>query len=383
MIGVRGGGLALLIALLAAALAPTAEARTRSKPACPPAGAKALVRGAEAIVYRPKGGIKGDIHVCSRRTGARHDFSLWDGGDVARPFRVAGPWAAAVVASGLGGCDDSYRITVRVIHVRTGRGYEGPPIPDCHTPDWRRPPKVVDLVLRPNGSAAWIGDVDGVRTLQKFDRSGGERVDVGGRDLRALRLRGRELSWRREGVRRSYLLDRRARCGRRGSNTVARSPETRVYRLGELVYACLLRVGRHVKLGRAPSEFEYFGVNKLRLAGPFAAFDDGFSGRGGSRLLLKVVDLRSGRVTRTFGCCSGGPHAAVHAFLLTPEGAIAWTQSSTSYDNVDRYEVRAWSTTAEPVVLDEVTGPDLRPITLDGGALRWTNAGVPRSTPFP
>ena len=365
--GVRFARLVLVVLVGGCSLVPSADARElRPARSCPPAGAAVLTQSTAAAVYIPRGVPPGYARACSKVTRRQFEIVHWR--HHPELTRIAGSWVAWI-----GEAWECFCGGVQFLDVRTGARREWFPLwQDGPEPQYR------ELVLTRRGSAGWILERDGVREVHKFDAGGGERLESRrGAILRRLRLRGTRLAWDSGPATRSYRLDRRIRCGRRGSVTMLRSPLVRAYRVGGVVFGCALATGRRTRLGRlaTDSTFSGYGLKDLRLAGAYAAFEVGVRGPD-TRLDIRVVDVRDGRTVRRFACCSDD-QPVMSALVLAPSGAVAWTQFARGY------EVVGWSDTAEPVVLDRVDHADLQSLRLEEGTLHWTNRGSPRSIRFP
>ena len=67
---------------------------------------------------------------------------------------------------------------------------------------------VTDLELKPNGSFAWIAELGKSVTVSADDSAGTRRLDRGrGIARRSLALSGSALTWRKDGVTHSAVLD--------------------------------------------------------------------------------------------------------------------------------------------------------------------------------
>jgi hypothetical protein len=104
----------------------------------------------------------------------------------------------------------------------------------------------------------------------------------------------------------------------------------------------------------------------LQLAGPYAAWVDGFAGRDGLFTSMRVMDLRSGRVvlTREPGVAGAQPglEGYVTDFVSTPTLGLAWIgQAAQTGPSVPPYEVHV-SDAAGDRVLE--TGSTIEPGSL-------------------
>jgi hypothetical protein len=132
-----------------------------------------------------------------------------------------------------------------------------------------------------------------------------------------------------------------AQCPRASSvRVLAHSEDAMVYeRKYGATYGCLRRTGRPHRLNR-PSEFGGFnGVDTVRFAGHFVAFQEDFdSAAGGSAYVLVVRNLLTGALVTESDVSerSGGYGDSSQVVLLKPNGAVAWLAATGSADE-ERY----------------------------------------------
>jgi hypothetical protein len=179
--------------------------------------AKTLVEGPTGRVfeqYKPNGPRQWIPHVfaCLFATNKRYHLGLnWDETrlDV---FRLAGPFVgySPIDCGPQGPCFGS----IRVKDLRTGERVvdEPPPSGDqCYRPGFSSSPSEVQgLVLKDNGSVAWIVrvyDGQGYREVCAFDSSGRRQLDLGnGIDTKSLKLSDSTITWVKDGTVRSATL---------------------------------------------------------------------------------------------------------------------------------------------------------------------------------
>lgn len=182
-----------------------------------------------------------------------------------------------------------------------------------------------------------------------------------------LRAPGRQDAWTR------FSFDLRMSC--RSGTTVAATKRVRVLELRPWgTYVCARPAGRPIFV--TPDR-----VHHVRVAGRFAAVADyGAWKCGGAQVLL--VDVRAGRIVRrrssssVYDSLANGCHGTepVGALVLTPTGAIAWTELP---GDDARAHVRAVDADGTDRVLENAPGVDVRSLTLapDDRTIAWTGDG--------
>lgn len=197
-------------------------------------------------------------------------------------------------------------------------------------------PGVVEAVLAPGGSAAWIEQLPGGgRTLHRLD-PGGETVVASG-DVRDLALSARgTLYWSEAGVARSASLEaidpqarpqeRRPRCGPR-LGTIAVNPWARIHSPDAGLYeACSAENRRDHELGESaasPSGEERVGPFALsRRLVAFYSASCGGDPFGCSPSGIQLLDVRTGR-GRTVA--SVPDVYSVGELVLKRNGSVAFT----------------------------------------------------------
>ena len=198
---------ALIIALLLT-LAPAADAHAK-RPGCSSAGTT-LAASPVARVYLlpPRNGFE-PVYACHYRTGRR--VLLGTSGDCQATEEVghlalAGRFVGHSIRSC--GIEDEGQSSVAVVNLRTRRTVRsaravGPPAPGGTEVS----SAIAELVLKPNGSVAWIGaarhyfggpESVEVWELRKSD-AGGEVLVDSGSGLSALAVAGSTLYWTKDG----------------------------------------------------------------------------------------------------------------------------------------------------------------------------------------
>jgi hypothetical protein len=193
-----------------------ADAGTR---ACASPGSKTVRQTSQARIYRKRDKTVGCYRRTNRRTVLAEDPGFIGSGVRAEQLRVAGPYVGYSLASfGRGGTGSFIVVT----NLRTGRyvrSIRGTPVTGMSSPIRET---VTDLVIKSNGSIAWIWDTSKTvtfpelittRTIQvrKSDRSSGRSsstlldstLTV---DTRSLAIRGSTISWRNAGQLRTATL---------------------------------------------------------------------------------------------------------------------------------------------------------------------------------
>lgn len=126
-----------------------------------------------------------------------------------KPYALSVPWAAGIEGRVVG--RDSHRLAVSATDLRTGRRHT------CPAGGGRAPgqlPRIDRMVLKPNGSMAWIGvsrnagNTEPVVAVYACDANGAARTIERGPGInpRSLTLRGSQLSWSAEGTTKNAVL---------------------------------------------------------------------------------------------------------------------------------------------------------------------------------
>jgi hypothetical protein len=122
-------------------------------------------------------------------------------------------------------------------------------------------------------------------------------------------------------------------CGPASARTLAAHGQTRVYAVGQTVYACA-GGGPSVRLGDSSVCVQHELVGPFALAGRVVAYGDETCGvdTGTSRVIVR--SLPDGKVRHVFGAASltAGPesYGRVLAIVVRADGATAWITSSQS-----------------------------------------------------
>ncbi len=174
---------------------------------CGPARAKTLAADRVARIYSSHGVVSG----CSAK-GAR-SYRL--GSNARFPHQSVGPLAlsgdmAAYVLGTMGVDTNSDELIVR--RLTDGKEIRDILLSAVSAPRGGFVEGVDSIVVKSNGSVAWIGDGGPlgshlIREVVKADRHGKRRLDHGNTiNARSLRLHGSTLSWKHGGVRRTATL---------------------------------------------------------------------------------------------------------------------------------------------------------------------------------
>jgi hypothetical protein len=228
------------------------------------------------------------------------------------------------------------------------------------------------LAVTPNGGAVWVQRTVVGEELRKLDNDGAERVAFGAR-IEDLRLTRSAVEWRTDGLVGRFVFDRHPPCSVYGSSTAVKTDLARAYYFQGRTFGCLLESGRRRVLGPTPYDFEYGGVNHLRLAGPYVGFDAGHAGRSGSGIVLRVIDLRDGETIREWV----QKEATVLDVELTADGALGW--GDVTFASPGAYEIRKADREGSGIVLDIVSRDEASDVRLDGNTLSWRHGGEVRT----
>ncbi len=199
---------AYLVATAALLLVPTPASAEAKRRVCSKAGSTmAASAGARVYSLPPRDGFE-YVYACRRRTGRR--VLLGTRGDCQNQAEVghvalAGPFVGYSMRTC--GIEDEGSSSIAVRDLRSGKAVRsadavGPPAPGVTESG----SSVLELVLKPNGSVAWIGAAahyspsqsTQVTELRKADAGGETLVDSGG-SLSALALAGSTLYWTKDG----------------------------------------------------------------------------------------------------------------------------------------------------------------------------------------
>jgi hypothetical protein len=208
VVGVRYALLTLVLAVAACGSSSAEPAPSHAGTSCGPAAARTLAADRAGRVYRRAG----TVYACSSQTG--RIVTLGQSTSCLRAPRVSAvALAGTLVAYGSQTCGvDTGAGALLVRRLSDGgqlhrlAAVSAPAGPESYR-------SVVSVVLRPNGSVAWIGSADSVishRTrFEVHALSGGaeRRLDQGTRiEAHSLRLHGSRLMWSDDGQARSATL---------------------------------------------------------------------------------------------------------------------------------------------------------------------------------
>jgi hypothetical protein len=165
-------------------------------------------------------------------------------------------------------------------------------------------------------------------------------------------------------------------CEKHGVTLIA-NEQVRVYRVGGLldhtVYACLLRSEKRRRLGQHEGTFG--GVEDVIASGRFVAYDILECSRETCRGHVRVMNVRSGQVRRSFVIPENERPHRLTDIVLKRNGAAAWIRSYPPGE----WEVRKLDADGE-VVLDR--GSEVQPGSLAlsrSSALYWSSGTQIRS----
>lgn len=165
----------------------------------------------------------------------------------------------------------------------------------------------------------------------------------------------------------------RYRCASSG-HTITADAKVRVFRVGPSddyrVYACFRHGGKvrhlgHFAPGAGANEFD--GIQIVRVAGRFAAYEDATCDHTGCGGEFKVIDVRTGAVHYHALIPSGD--FEIRVLVMNARGSAAWSRRY----SVTKFEAR------HAVVLDG--GPQISPdsLTLHGSCLSWQSGNTTKT----
>ena len=185
------------------------------------------------------------------------------------------------------------------------------------------------------------------------------------------------------------------RCKVKGSKTILRNSQARLYTKRGVWSGCLRKNGRKTKLATATGgcNDEVTSVTKSGLSGPFVVLATRFEGctEGIFDSILRR-DLRGGRAAHIETPVLGFPdnrqfqEITVSAVAASASGAIAWIATADA-DTVGQVVVLP-ANTRTPKMLDSFNAADpkvrqLGSLRITGSTVSWTNGGVQKSAPIP
>jgi hypothetical protein len=169
-------------------------------------------------------------------------------------------------------------------------------------------------------------------------------------------------------------------CSSAASHTVVQTARVRVLNLNRTFYACWLRSGRTVKIGRSSARTS---VQFAQVAGRYVVFARNVNalapGSGGGDSRVGRVDVQRGRLRWEPGCAG-----VVTGAVLNQRGSVAWTCESdphTAYTALLRHDSRGRT------ILDQ-SGTDSAGLIAslamsgDGRRLFWTRGGTAQTADF-
>ncbi|MCW3047884.1 MAG: hypothetical protein JWO74_2168 [Solirubrobacterales bacterium] len=179
----------------------------------------------------------------------------------------------------------------------------------------------------------------------------------------------------------------RRACPPRHAKVIAASGQAVAFRIGAAVYGCA-RGRRPVKLGylHRPSddlEPEYDNVRRVRVAGPYVAYEHEYGDPNSASYRIQVRDLRTRRYRRDLptgnltdpsrlahGDSGVGPATRI---VMTPRSSVAWIVRNIYSPDVD-YEV--WKANDDkPMMLASGSDVDHRFLSIRRHQVRWRQGG--------
>src|SRR5215469_2350820 len=204
-----GAAIAAIVFLLSATRSVSGAARFNAGLPCPPRGAKILARGRQARVYSPHHPEKGYVWACLTSNGHRQRLGALPPRPVFNEsrgvlldrtrFRLRATWVA--YSERFLGVDTSVTAVV-------AKDLDSSTTKYCRLGFTQAPsalPKVTGIVIKDNGSVAWLGETRPPATTGRgpltrevgvCDSDGNRVVETGeGLQLDSLALHGSKLSW--------------------------------------------------------------------------------------------------------------------------------------------------------------------------------------------
>jgi hypothetical protein len=182
----------------------------------------------------------------------------------------------------------------------------------------------------------------------------------------------------------------RAECHPQGTETLAASPQIRIYKgtaprspLGRatLVYGCLKSSGKTRRLG--PIQLN---GGSASMPGPFAlkatwasAVEDRQVGQDTTRVYATSRNIQTDKGRRCLIGSADRPSQlpAVRVLLIDKAGALAWAAITPS--PTGRAPLIGVCDSQGARILDSGAGVEINTMQLHGSTLSWSNAGGPRS----
>jgi hypothetical protein len=306
---------------------------------------------------------------------------------------TAGPYVATIRT-----CDRprSGNAEIRMRIRRTGRTIrrtttDGRPL--CHT---RGRTRARHLVVTRGGAIAWSAGrcrpdyptACESEVLWRWTGRSPVAVDTAPGELSGLRRRNGLYWYVRDGTVELLAMPEHSRRSRgptcRSGRTLAQRGDVRVFQVGARVYGCLRPSRGVVSLGESfgGSPGGSASVHSLAIAGTYVAFAQDEDHYELHTTELRVVDLRTGRVSRSWAIDDsllGHAGGSISDVLLTRYGGVVWVAQLDIAPCETACSPLLWAWINEDaIVLDASDGP-LTGIRLDGSAVVWARSGVPRS----
>jgi hypothetical protein len=176
---------------------------------------------------------------------------------------------------------------------------------------------------------------------------------------------------------------------------IAHDHAVRVYTLGAgagtRVEACLAGRGTRMTLLAPAKGSRHRSLGSFAFAGTKLAYVEDQFGVDSGTLSIVVVDVARRRVLRTFGGVGGYVDAGIAGssnvsdVVLSAKGSVAWITETHGPPATPGLTVAVHAATATGAVRTLDEGPDIEAgsLTLSGGMLGWSRAGVERRAPLP
>jgi hypothetical protein len=171
-------------------------------------------------------------------------------------------------------------------------------------------------------------------------------------------------------------------CGPPSAQTLAVSPQARVYLSNGQVYGCTVVTGHSYHLGAGVRSIRQGRVGVIAVAGRYAGY--GLSSFGVDTVSAQVIvrNLADGRILHDAAATSRilvESFQSIDSIVVKPGGAVAWISEVGSVISHNRYlEVHRLDSRG-PALLDSGTGIVSRSLRLHGSTVTWRDGSVTRS----
>jgi hypothetical protein len=171
-------------------------------------------------------------------------------------------------------------------------------------------------------------------------------------------------------------------CGPESAQTLAVSPQARVYLSSGQVYGCAIATGQSYHLGAGQHSFREGRVGVIAVAGRYAGY--GLTSFGVDMVSAQVIvrSLANGNVLHQAAATSRvlvESFQSIDSIVLKPDGAVAWISQVGSVISHGRYlEVHRLDSRGQGL-LDSGAGIVSRSLRLHGSTVTWRDGSNARS----